>query len=253
MNKKNLTIITITKNNFNGLKRTIENVRLVLDGSEGVEHLVIDGGSTDETLAMLKSCSWVTWISEPDSGIYDAMNKGIRLAGGNYVVFMNAGDTFFSPSFVRNFSLLLDGTEIYAFRGYMTFRDHVYGTPRQSRARPRVEEIIHQSIICPTYILRANPFNLQHPISADSLWKEQVLSKYKWTYRNDVLSVFELGGLSSSASFRSTWLYLKHSNSPIEAAKHIVKFLLRCAFGPKALFRLIFVFKYDRIKNVVIK
>ena len=60
-----------------------------------VEHLVIDGGSQDGTLELLQkyaALGWIRYVSEPDSGIYDAMNKGIRLAGGKYVAFLNSDD-----------------------------------------------------------------------------------------------------------------------------------------------------------------
>ena len=60
------------------------------------EYIVIDGGSTDQTRELLQKRSGEVdrWISESDRGIYDAMNKGVRLASGDYVCFMNAGDCF---------------------------------------------------------------------------------------------------------------------------------------------------------------
>ena len=91
------SIITITYNAEKVLQRTLDSVRS--QTYRDMEHLIIDGASTDETVAMAEAyrqrASYdVVVRSEPDRGIYDAMNKGLRLATGDYVVFMNAGDTF---------------------------------------------------------------------------------------------------------------------------------------------------------------
>ena len=91
------SIITITYNAEKVLQRTLDSVRS--QTYRDMEHLIIDGASTDKTVAMGEAyrqrASYDVIIqSEPDKGIYDAMNKGLRLATGDYVVFMNAGDTF---------------------------------------------------------------------------------------------------------------------------------------------------------------
>ena len=85
------TIITVTRNNLDGLKRTAQSVKS--QSFEGYEWIIIDGASTDGTKELLLSLNALS-ISEPDNGIYDAMNKGIQRANGFFVIFMNAGDTF---------------------------------------------------------------------------------------------------------------------------------------------------------------
>jgi putative colanic acid biosynthesis glycosyltransferase len=90
-----ITIITICFNNHAGLLRTHNSIRAQLMCD--FEWVVIDGGSKDSTVSFLKATEEVEnihWLSEPDEGIYDAMNKGIDRAKGSFVVFMNAGDTF---------------------------------------------------------------------------------------------------------------------------------------------------------------
>lgn len=84
------SIITITRNNLDGLKRTQQS--LAAQSFRGFEWIVIDGNSTDGTKDHLQSLNAVT-VSEPDGGIYDAMNKGIDRANGDYLLFLNAGDT----------------------------------------------------------------------------------------------------------------------------------------------------------------
>ncbi len=87
-----LTIITINYNNSTGLKKTIESV--IHQTSTDFEYIVIDGASTDNSVAVIKQYEdrIFYWITEPDTGIYNAMNKGIRQAQGEYCQFLNSGD-----------------------------------------------------------------------------------------------------------------------------------------------------------------
>lgn len=94
-----ITVITVVFNDAAGLRRTSASV-LAQDYPD-IEYLIIDGASQDNTrevLAELKNHSRVRVISEPDRGIYDAMNKGIRLATGDWLNFMNAGDCFYADN-----------------------------------------------------------------------------------------------------------------------------------------------------------
>lgn len=97
MNKK-ISIITINYNNLSGLKKTVESV--VNQTWKEFEYIVIDGGSIDGSEAYIESQSEHInyWVSEPDKGIYNAMNKGILKATGDYLLFLNSGDHFCSDS-----------------------------------------------------------------------------------------------------------------------------------------------------------
>ena len=87
-----LSIITINRNNAAGLRRTIESV--VSQTYTEFEYIIIDGASTDESVDVIKEyADKITfWVSEPDNGIYNAMNKGILKAKGEYLLFLNSGD-----------------------------------------------------------------------------------------------------------------------------------------------------------------
>jgi glycosyltransferase involved in cell wall biosynthesis len=87
-----LSIITINYNNFSGLKRTVESV--INQSWKEFEYIVIDGGSTDGSAEYLSEMieHFAFWVSEPDKGIYNAMNKGIKVANGEYLLFLNSGD-----------------------------------------------------------------------------------------------------------------------------------------------------------------
>lgn len=89
---KRLSVISITYNNYRGLRKTLE-VFNENNWGERVEIVIVDGGSKDETPDFLKTQTLTAnWVSEKDKGIYDAMNKGLSMATGDYVWFLNSGD-----------------------------------------------------------------------------------------------------------------------------------------------------------------
>lgn len=99
---KTYTIITINYNNKEGLRKTIESV--VNQSYQDFEYIVIDGGSTDGSREVIEEYAEHIdyWVSEPDMGIYNAMNKGIRVAHGDYLNFMNSGDYFYDENVLSN-------------------------------------------------------------------------------------------------------------------------------------------------------
>ncbi|MEM9528699.1 MAG: glycosyltransferase, partial [Bacteroidota bacterium] len=92
-----ISIITVVFNGLDVLPKTITSV--IGQSYSRIEYILIDGASTDGTTAYLSSHQdWFSyWVSEPDSGLYDAMNKGLDQANGDFCLFLNAGDAFYSP------------------------------------------------------------------------------------------------------------------------------------------------------------
>jgi glycosyltransferase involved in cell wall biosynthesis len=95
------SIITVVYNDAANLEKTIQSV--VGQTNHNYEYIVIDGGSKDGTIDVIKQhqTQITLWKSEPDKGIYDAMNKGIKAARGKFINFLNAGDTYFSPNVLQ--------------------------------------------------------------------------------------------------------------------------------------------------------
>lgn len=102
------SIITINYNNRDGLRRTIESV--VNQTFQDFEYIIIDGGSTDGSVDVIKEYADRIdyWVSEPDKGIYNAMNKGILQAHGEYLNFMNSGDCFYDTEVLEHIYTSLD-------------------------------------------------------------------------------------------------------------------------------------------------
>jgi len=96
-----ITVITVTLNDARGLEETILSV--LNQTYSNVEYIIVDGGSTDETLEVLDKYAHALdyWVSEPDRGIYDAMNKGLRASTGNWINFLNAKDRFCSSNTIH--------------------------------------------------------------------------------------------------------------------------------------------------------
>ena len=98
-----LSIITVNFNNFHGLEKTLKSI--ICQSTNDFEWIVIDGGSTDGSKDLLErnNESISFWVSEPDHGIYEAMNKGIKAAKGEYLQFLNSGDSLADKDIIQKF------------------------------------------------------------------------------------------------------------------------------------------------------
>src|SRR5690554_8089414 len=123
-NLPKVTIITVTYNAEATLERTLQSVA-ALDYAP-LEYLLIDGGSSDGTLALLQAYESVIdhWVSDPDEGLYDAMNKGLALGSGDYLWILNAGDEAVSPDMLQRVFAEDVGVVIYC--GYTISVDGVW-------------------------------------------------------------------------------------------------------------------------------
>ena len=108
-----LSVITVNLNNKSGLKKTIESV--VSQTYRDFEWIIIDGGSTDGSRELIEEYADCLsyWVSEPDQGIYNAMNKGIRASCGEYLLFLNSGDCLYNKDVLHNVVPLLSDKDIY--------------------------------------------------------------------------------------------------------------------------------------------
>lgn len=103
-----LSVITVTYNAQETLERTMKSVQE--QSYSDIEHVIVDGKSADGTLALIQKYEnpALRWISEPDNGLYDAMNKAAAMVSGDYLCFLNAGDTFFAADTVQKIMQSID-------------------------------------------------------------------------------------------------------------------------------------------------
>lgn len=200
------SIITINYNNKRGLEKTIKSV--LSQSFTGYEYIIIDGGSTDGSVEVIKeNKKHITyWISEPDNGIYDALNKGLRMTHGEYVNCMNSGDTFASPNTLQQIidekiapeTALIYGDTFFAEPdGSMTYqvpipfwenKDYLYGMG-----------ICHQSLYVRSDLAKSHPFNERYRIAADFDAIQRIYNEGVSTYYIPIpLTIFDHSGLSST-------------------------------------------------------
>lgn len=164
-----LTIITVTKNCEETINRTLESVNAVK--RPGVEYIVVDGVSTDATLEIILSWKGLVdrLVSEPDEGIYNAMNKGVRLANGRYVLFINGDDALIIDGFTAAMDAMAKGRDgiicaTTLVEGFVTPNETLTAKPRRL---PFFNSIPHPSSFVRRDLLLRNPLREDLRIASD--------------------------------------------------------------------------------------
>ena len=200
-----LSIITINYNNLPGLRKTMESV--FAQSCQDFEYLVIDGASTDGSAEYVRAHAdrLTYWVSEKDSGIYNAMNKGIRMAKGEYCLFLNSGDCLVDGKVLdRVFAIDFNEDVVYGFLQF-DFGDHlqVGYSPRHVTLMTFVKGTIPHS---------GNAFIRRDAFERWGLYDEslKIVSDWKWfiqtiiqcdascRYIDVLLSMFDCSGISST-------------------------------------------------------
>ena len=184
------SIITVTYNAGKVLEDTIQSV--VFQTYRNVEYIIVDGGSNDNTLDVVhkyqeRICKV---ISEPDKGLYDAMNKGIRMATGDYLCFLNAGDELHENETLQKIVYTLKGKElpdvIYGETAIVDEEGHFLhmrrlSTPEHLHWKSFKEGMLvcHQAFFARRELALANPYDLRYRFSADFDWCIRIMKQSK--------------------------------------------------------------------------
>ncbi|MBC7888326.1 MAG: glycosyltransferase [Ferruginibacter sp.] len=200
-----LSIITINYNNKADLEKTVHSV--AGQTFQDFEYIIIDGGSTDGSVDIIKqhAASISYWVSEPDTGIYNAMNKGIRAARGEYLLFLNSGDWFCNNDILSIFAKDTNGYDIIYGDQYYYYSD---GRTEEDRTPGLLTfyslgfngSLPHQaSLIKRTFLAEHGGYDENLKMVAD--WKFAVMAVFKWqcTYLHKPVFVvnYNKEGLSS--------------------------------------------------------
>ena len=196
-----VTVITVVRNSVSLLEETILSV--INQTYQNIEYIIIDGDSDDGTVDIIKKYeSRISlWISEPDMGIYDAMNKGIDLANGTWVNFMNSGDRFFDDSIVESVFINADNYDqcdlIYGDAEYIYSADFSI-----HKKTGRLEDIwkfmvfCHQSLFMKADILKKYHFNINNIAADHELLYLCYEEKLKFLKLDVIIASYFLGGVS---------------------------------------------------------
>lgn len=210
-----LSIITINYNNAAGLKNTLDSV--ASQTCTDFEHIIVDGASTDGSVEIIREyeqflasnfsplASSLKWISEKDTGIYNAMNKGVRLAQGEYTLMLNSGDYLVDEHVIEKVIPLLDGTDIIQGNTIEEYPDRImrnrgYGKSDIDFFDVMKGYFLHQAAFCQRYLFdRYGMFDESYRIIGDTKFFMTCLGRENASFRYiDVdISNYDITGISS--------------------------------------------------------
>ena len=173
-----ISVVTVSYNAAATIEETILSV--VDQTYNNIEYIVIDGGSIDGTVDIIKryaegGCKYGKhnnfisyWVSEPDKGIYDAMNKGIAAATGDYIYFIGGDDLVFDDKIFQKVSSYINSNRSDVFYGDVVFQPiGKRYAGKFSKWKLAHKNICHQAIFYPLYILKKYLYDLKYPVYAD--------------------------------------------------------------------------------------
>ena len=202
-----VTVITINYNHSDGLQKTIESVQK--QTLTDFEYVIVDGNSTDGSREIIeakeheirqKQISF-KYISEPDSGIYEAMNKGVRMANGDYCLFINSGDELYRDDVLANMQTGLGKEDIVC--GDLCYgENNICPNPDTVTMRTFYKHTLyHQASFIRTQLLKEHPYDENMRSAAD--WKffmhELVFRNATYKHVPVVVARFETGGVSTTS------------------------------------------------------
>ncbi len=203
-----VSVVTVTYNAGESLEKTIQSV--LSQSYADVEYLIIDGNSTDETIDVIKKyeAELAYWVSEPDDGIYDAMNKAIDQASGRWINFMNAGDTFaHKETIAEMLKDLEEDTDLYC--GGIDFVDPSTSTSRY-RAAHGLQNIWktipcwHQATFIKTALMKEYRYATEYKIAADhEFFIRCHVNKKRFQFIDKVVATMMGGGLHQQERTRA--------------------------------------------------
>lgn len=200
-----ITVITVVFNGEEHLENTI--ISVISQNYQNLEYIIIDGGSTDGTLDIIKRYEHRIdhWISEKDFGIYDAMNKGVSFSNGKYIHFLNSGDLFFSSSALEGaYKFLIEPYKIFIFDYDMNGKIYSFNPNFISLLKGTP---CHQALIYESSFLINNPFSIDFKISSDYYNFLEAFFLFQVNNVRQSLVIYDLNGLSAALSAKKTIRY----------------------------------------------
>jgi glycosyltransferase involved in cell wall biosynthesis len=241
------SIITVTYNAGKVLEDTIQSV--VFQTYRNVEYIIVDGGSTDNTLDVVhkyqeRICKV---ISEPDKGLYDAMNKGIRMATGDYLCFLNAGDELHENETLQKIVYTLKGKElpdvIYGETAIVDEEGHFLhmrrlSTPEHLHWKSFKEGMLvcHQAFFARRELALANPYDLRYRFSAGFDWCIRIMKQSKYLHNTHLTLIDYLNeGMTTQnhkASLKERFRIMTKHYGWISTILHHGWFVIRLFYKP---------------------
>lgn len=199
-----ISIITVCYNSVKTLEETIQSV--IKQTYSNIEYIIIDGGSTDGTVDIIKKYEdkIAYWVSEPDKGIYDAMNKGIGKTKGDYIYFLGSDDYLYNDNVLKKVSeFIAEHNDGNVFCGQILVLDRELGIEIKHGQPFTLDDVLvgymspHQGMFVKRELLKKYLFNTEYKLSADfDFFLKTQLNREKTYYLNNIIAFFSLGGSS---------------------------------------------------------
>lgn len=209
--KPKISVITVSKNSGSSIEKTILSV--ISQTYDNLEYIIVDGHSHDDTLSILsKYENKITKIiSEPDNGIYNAMNKGIAISSGDLIMFINSNDLFFSSNVIEKISDKINKlNNVDIFYGNVLIEDKINNKSNIWKATPISKfSLFRGAIPHPATIYKKKVFDIcgnfdeSLKIAGDYEWTIRAFLKFNlnFYYLNETIAVFKKGGISTSDNY----------------------------------------------------
>lgn len=204
-----ISVITINYNNREGLQRIMASV--LEQTATDFEYIVIDGGSTDGSREVIEAQAHrlAHWVSEPDKGVFHAMNKGVQAARGTFCLFLNSGDCLHRPDVLARALPHLTDKDFYT--GHLATlgrEDDVLRPPHRIKALALVRfPLSHQATFIRTELLRQRPYKEQYRLISD--WEQMVyellVQNRSYEPLDFIVAQYDRTGLSSQSSNRARY------------------------------------------------
>jgi len=249
-----ISIVTIVYNDTNNIEQTILSV---LDQKYAdIEYIIIDGGSTDGTIDIIYKYETKIsyWITEPDMGIFDAMNKGLKIATGEWIIFMNCGDSFYNNEVLSNvfknnvndINLIYGNVELFSNSRRFIVKQ------KCTKYSINLNSICHQTVFI--RLSKHSPFNLDYKLTADHDIIFETIRNGHYMYVDIVIAKVLLGGVSYNVfktSKEKLLISYRRGNfldkilSPLFNIYQIIKFILK-----KIMVRILPAQVFERIASL---
>lgn len=231
--KPGLPLISIITVVYNGVKTIEQTINSVLNQSyENIEYIIIDGGSTDGTIDIVRKYERQIdlWISEPDGGIYDAMNKGIGLAKGDLIGIINADD-WYEPEIISYIAEFFDNLshELVIYGLLRNFKDEqFYSIKGNSINVLRYDMVQHPTCFIPKSIYeKYGTYDVKYKYSADyDLILRYVNAGIDFKFSERVIANFRIGGISTSNKTQKEKYLILKQHKVISKSEASLKILL---------------------------
>jgi glycosyltransferase involved in cell wall biosynthesis len=245
-----LSVVTLNLNNLQGLKKTFNSIINLIGNSKVVfEVIIVEGGSTDGSQEYINENSkYISQvIIDKHQGIYSAMNDGIDASTGDYLIFMNSGDYFHSTFNVDDFFKNRTAD--------ILFGKAINKVGKKEFIRPSTaidtSEVLwwkkqfpcHQATFISRNVYRGRYFDVQFKICADSKYLFSIFTQFKAEYVDEVICVFELGGVSSQQnSLKQVYSYYQerrrvHGAGEKTLLSLLIKFILQKVLGLERFYK----------------